>query len=224
MTTGNAGSAPAPQPTVPNYDIHARCYLKRARAQLDAQTPEGIFYAAFELRCGIESRLSQYLAVQEENDGLVKQGWHVARLAARLNEHFGTGDKYVRLIVRQPGGARPYVLLYTPVTKKLVKMCQKLGDLMHIAKQGYRPDDPWWSSTRKWLGEVWVELCKAARGNLLGVPLLNPEDGSMHFNTEPAPDEPFSRHEAAIGPMDQEVRISVSYLDDIPENAYPIYP
>jgi hypothetical protein len=56
------------------YGIHARDYLTRARLRLDEQSPAGLFYAAFELRCGIESRLRQYIEAQRGNAIRIKQG------------------------------------------------------------------------------------------------------------------------------------------------------
>ncbi len=42
------------------YGTHSRGYLARARQRLDEGSFESLFYAAFELRCGIEARLQQY--------------------------------------------------------------------------------------------------------------------------------------------------------------------
>lgn len=42
------------------YSINSKAYLNRARKRLDENTKEGLFYAAFELRSGIASRLLQY--------------------------------------------------------------------------------------------------------------------------------------------------------------------
>lgn len=42
------------------YAIDSRSYLERARKQLDQGTQEGLFYAAFELRCGAEARLHEH--------------------------------------------------------------------------------------------------------------------------------------------------------------------
>ena len=43
------------------YGINAESYLSRARKQLDEGTQNGLFYSAFELRCGVETRLHEYL-------------------------------------------------------------------------------------------------------------------------------------------------------------------
>jgi hypothetical protein len=44
-----------------DYGISSRDYLARARGELVSGRPERLFYAAFELRAGIEQRLHEYL-------------------------------------------------------------------------------------------------------------------------------------------------------------------
>jgi len=43
------------------YNVDSKNYLKRARSQLDSQSYEGLFYAALELRYGIEARIKEFL-------------------------------------------------------------------------------------------------------------------------------------------------------------------
>ena len=47
------------------YKITSRDYLSRARICLDEGSNRFLFYAAFELRCGIEARMREYLEVWE---------------------------------------------------------------------------------------------------------------------------------------------------------------
>ena len=63
------------------YGLHAREYLARARACLAEKSAPSLFWAAFELRCGIEARLQQYVEAQRENTAKIKQGWRIAKLA-----------------------------------------------------------------------------------------------------------------------------------------------
>ena len=42
------------------YGFKSRDYLKRAKARLNEDKGESLFYAALELRCGIEARLHEY--------------------------------------------------------------------------------------------------------------------------------------------------------------------
>src|SRR3990172_841250 len=111
------------------YGLHARDYLARARACLAKGSPAALFYAAFELRGGIEARLQQYLEAQRENTSKIKLGWRVARLARHVERRFMTGDKVVQLTMLDIDGRPFYKLAYTPVTARLQKMGERLGNL-----------------------------------------------------------------------------------------------
>ncbi len=50
---------------IEDYLVNSRNYLLRARKRLDEKTPASLFYAAFELRCGVESRMQEYLDAQD---------------------------------------------------------------------------------------------------------------------------------------------------------------
>ena len=198
------------------YSIHARDYLARARLRLDEQSPERLFYAAFELRCGIESRLQQYIEAQRGNATRIQQGWRIAKLAKDLERHFKTGDKVIRLVMRESDGQPFYVLMYTPVTAQLRKMGEKLGNLMHAPVQYHPPDNPWWEKTRGYLEAVWVEINKATRGNLMGAPLWHRETGQVFVVTEPLLGETPEEHKAAVGRIGRHFVAEVGYFDDIP--------
>ena len=62
-----------------DYRIHSRDYLQRARKRLDSGTPDALFHAAFELRCGIEARMQQYLEAQEHISESLKVSTHTLR-------------------------------------------------------------------------------------------------------------------------------------------------
>lgn len=198
------------------YGIHARDYVARAGARLDERALEALFYAAFELRCGIESRLQQYLEAQQSNTTRIKHGWRVANLAKDLERHFKTGDKVIRIVMRKKDGRPFYVLMYTPVTARLRKMAEKLGALRHALLEYHPPDDAWWQETRDFLETVWSELEKAARGNLMGAPLWRRETGKVSLVTEPLPGETPEEHKAAVGRIGSEFVAEVGYFDEIP--------
>jgi len=198
------------------YGTHARDYLARARSRLDEQSLEGLFYAAFELRCGIESRLHQYLEAQRGNATRIKQGWRIAKLAKNLDRHFKTGDKVIRMAMRESDAQPFYVLMYTPVTTQLRKMGEKLGNLMHVPVQYHPSDDPWWKETRDFLEAVWTEFNKATRGKLLGAPLWHRDRTEFSVVTEPLPGETPDEHIAAIGRIGHTFVAEVTYFDDIP--------
>ncbi len=162
--------------------------------------------------------MHQYLEAQREATAKIKRGWRVAKLAKNLERHFKTGDKIIRMILRKQDGQPFYALLYTPVTSSLRKMAERLGDFMHAPSARHAPDDPWWQETREFLESVWLELEKATRGNLLGVPLRNERTGSMNMVTEPLPGESLDEHGNAIGSVGSIFIAQVEYLDEFPES------
>ena len=59
------------------YGVHSESYLERARKRLDEGTLEGLFYAALELRCGVEARLHQYLEAYKRIALKKKRKWRI---------------------------------------------------------------------------------------------------------------------------------------------------
>lgn len=60
------------------YTVTAACYLDRARAELASDDPARLFYAAFELRAGIEARLKEYLEHALDVPKKQKREWAIA--------------------------------------------------------------------------------------------------------------------------------------------------
>jgi hypothetical protein len=110
------------------YEISARDYLARMQARLADGDRASLFYAAFELRCGIESRLQQYAEVANDITGKKKIGWRVVKLTADIESVFATGDKVVELAF--PGKR----LFFTPVRKSLRKTAEQMGNYLHAMK------------------------------------------------------------------------------------------
>lgn len=64
-----------------SYGTHSKDYLTRARQRLDEGSPESLFYAAFELRCGIEARLQQYEEALANIAKIRRAGWRIPKVA-----------------------------------------------------------------------------------------------------------------------------------------------
>jgi hypothetical protein len=75
-----------------SYEIDSIAYLDRARRCLDEGSREGVFYAAFELCCGTESRLQQYLDPRKDIARHRKQGWKIIGSSCELDRQLGLGD------------------------------------------------------------------------------------------------------------------------------------
>lgn len=131
-----------------------------------------LFYAAFEIRCGVEARMNEYLEVQEHVSKKKKQGWQVAKLAKNIEDAFRTGEKVavIKFVDRKTG--KPEIeVRYTPVRASLRKSVEKLGNYMHCAKKPYELEHSYWKKFREELESAITELEWATSGRLLG-PLL----------------------------------------------------
>src|ERR1700722_9369106 len=99
-----------------SYLCDSRSYLRRACDLLNEKELRFLFYAALELRCGIEARMREYLEVAEQISEKKKQGWRVAELGGNLERAFQTGDKIVEIIIENPEFEGTCKVYYTPVS------------------------------------------------------------------------------------------------------------
>ena len=86
-----------------SYGVSSRSYFRRAEKLLGDSTPESLFYAAFELRCGIEARMQQYLEAQKQISAKKRNGWQIAKLAKNIERIFRTGDKIAKFTFYEKG-------------------------------------------------------------------------------------------------------------------------
>jgi len=203
------------------YGILSESYLARARKQLDEGTLESLFYAAFELRCGVEARLHQYIEAYKRVALMKKRKWRIPELVEDLKKaieagEFPAGDKVVRIdIVGDKEGNIRATFYYTPVTSKLCQMAGKVGNLMHHPQVYRNSHDTWWTETRTFLEEMYVELTKASQGTAIGLPLLNIEErtASLMFEIEgEAVEEKLNK----IGKVGEILIVETHYVDELP--------
>jgi hypothetical protein len=133
------------QPNHPFFAYHhdAYSYVERAQKQLelfDVGNPENLFYAAFELRMGIEARLYDGLrALLQTNVTEEERQRHTKRLETlsrdKLFQKLKTIDENTlqssTLIIGTPGGQSTSVLRYTAVTNQLTKDWEQVSKLLH---------------------------------------------------------------------------------------------
>jgi hypothetical protein len=98
-----------------SYNIDSISYLRRGRARLDEGTRESLFYAAYELRCGTESRLQDYLDAREDIAKRKKQGWKIMGSAKELDRILSLGDTIFEASLLDEHDERTVALYYTPV-------------------------------------------------------------------------------------------------------------
>jgi hypothetical protein len=199
-----------------SYPCDSRSHLKRAHELLNEGELSALFYVAFELRCGIESRLQEYLEVAEEISEKKKQGWQIAKLNKNLERAFKIGDRVVEIIIEHPQIDGVCKIFYTPVSATLRKQAQQLGDYLHVMKVHRPPTDKWWDSFRELLQATCDELAIATRGIMLGPPIVSPDRKSMktHFQSGVYPeiDEVLKK----IGKIGERAKLSINYLDKLP--------
>jgi hypothetical protein len=199
------------------YRVDSHSYLERARERLNEERLDFLFYAALELRCGIEARLQEYLEAQKHIAECRRSGWRIPKLAKNIERAFQLGDKIARVtILDQNTKEKIATFIYTPVTAELQKNGQRLGNLLHALKHARPFDDPWWSETRKFLNNVQAQLAVAVSGTLLGPMIWNPKTGEAIMRHELAIGEDSKPLMERIGGVGDQVVIKVDYLGQMP--------
>lgn len=199
------------------YRVDANSYLERARERLHDDRLDSLFYAALELRCGIESRLQEYLEAQEHIAECRRSGWRIPKLGKNIARAFQLGDKIARVTIFDPSTKEEITsLIYTPVTSELQKNGQRLGNLLHALKRPRPFDDPWWKETREFLEKVTAQLAVAVSGTLLGPMIWNPKTGEAIMRQEIALGQDPKPLIEKIGKIGARCVIKVEYLEQVP--------
>lgn len=202
------------------YSISSRDYLKRAEGRIRDGSQEALFYAAFELRCGIESRMQEYLNVWEHIAQSKKKGWRIAELSKNIESAFRSGDNVVRwAVMDRETGALTVCLYHTPVTRELRKLGEKLGNYMHSMKTFRPAGDPWWDAFRRDLERTVTALRAANVGTLLGPPLMKTGTREISMNIEILPG--LDQGALDKGLVGQSVVVDIKYLPKLPDVLEP---
>ncbi len=197
------------------YGTSSRDYLKRARARLGDNEPSALIYAALELRCGVEARMTEYLDVQTHLSKKKKKSWQLAKLGRHVEAAFKIGDKIVRWAVHdKKSGELIACFYYTPVTSRLRKSAEKLGHYLHSMKQFKPFGDPYWRTLRDKLEDVTKQLELANKGTLLGPPLMKRGTGDIRMVLELPPE--FDANEIMKKLYQEEIIVKVSYIQSFP--------
>jgi len=196
-----------------DYSVTSRCYLSRALERLRSSRRDELFYAALEIRCGVEARLQEYLHPHEFIPIGKRNDWHAGKLHTTAEQAFRTGDKVQRVRIYE-GDRHLATLYYVPVTARLRKIAEKLGDYLHAAKKHYPPADEYWETFRALLEEGANLLAEATDGTLLGPVLVNKRTGLASM-----PTELLSEPEGSTNPLLQlkgkSVQVEITYYDSL---------
>ena len=171
------------------HEVWSGAFLERARANLakfDSQDDaSALFYAALELRYGIEKRLYEYINSAMEmakRESKAHREYAATKLLKRYLEEFPDGACEQTLTMAPNDGGPGLIIRYTPVTKELATNHGRLGELLHAAFFEQHPF--WWvrerlspegqslTDVRAFLQIVFDQLAEANSGELLSPPVF----------------------------------------------------
>jgi hypothetical protein len=193
------------------YDVSARGYLARAKEQLLQNSSQSLFYAAFELRCCVETRQEEYATEIAYIKTKIKP-WKIGATAKQLEKMFDS-SKIARVTISR-GNSEIFTLYHTPVSKRLSNASERLGELLHRMEKFKADDDPFWSHTRRQIGIVYRDAWYACQGQLLMPPLGDSKTGSIPFKISEPPDR---LKEFLQGVEGNPFLTEIAYLDQAPE-------
>lgn len=167
-----------------DYNIDSLSFIERAKMQLakfdNEENISCLLYAAFELRMGIESRLYEIIDAYPEED-TSKLKLNKKFIATKLLKDLlsiNPDANSESMIALSINGNQQEFYRFTPVTKKLVSLHGKLGDMLHFNLfrdtpewYGKKPNEDGKKYTllkhRDFLDEVVEELFNCSSGDLL---------------------------------------------------------
>jgi hypothetical protein len=178
-------------PYIGDYCTASFCFLERARKQIelfDSGCIESLFYAALELRTGIEARLFEYLDASTKNRkkfcDLTKE-YIATKLLKKLSAMDANSEKHATILLGKDRQNLQCVLEYTPVTKQLASYHGMLGEILHF--KFFKNNREWYLNSRlfekykvrslldyrDFIEQIAQELEAATRGDLLKHPVFD---------------------------------------------------
>lgn len=196
-----------------NFDTHSRAFLSRARQHLARFEADGqvqnFYYAALELRFGIEARLNEYLAPALKVTGKEPKDlteYVAIKLLKKLAAIDPTSEQPTTLRVNSEQADNSLVAHYTPVSRRLAIIHGMLGELLHykffVKNEHWLLRKPLGGSAHRsipdfvvLLNEAVAELEQATTGKLLANPkfttfieeVLSDEAGIFEWTMIPNP-------------------------------------
>ena len=196
-----------------SYGVDPDAYLVRARRCLQSESPEMLFYAAFELRCCVEARQNEYLAAQRKFVRRSLKTWKAGPRSKVLNEIFSS-ERIAELIYRFDD-AEARAFYYVPITKQMLRQYGRLGDVLHLMKDYRPPNHRWWSDTRERLLETYRSAWVLCQGELLTPPFINKDTGEVELTSRIPSDDPTGITDR-LSRLGESFTMSVDYLKEPP--------
>lgn len=157
-------AVPATAQPVSRYGVGSDAYLARAKLRLEEKTAEALFYAAFELRCYVEARQDDYLDAQKEYARSIPKSYKIGAQGKVLERIFDS--KQIQSFAFAISDSEVFKGYHVPVSPKLRKESEWLGNLLHAQMKFYPADDPWWRTTRERVLALYRLAWTCAQGNL----------------------------------------------------------
>ncbi|MDO9467989.1 MAG: hypothetical protein Q7J36_11880 [Thiobacillus sp.] len=197
------------------YSTASTDYLDRMKALLDEGSEASLFYAALELRCGVEARLREYIETIDHIPKAQKKEWAVAKLGRSIESAYRSGDKIMIFTIIFPEDGAQLQLMYVPVSKRLQDIANRLGDYLHVPKSDVAENQAWWKQLKELLTEAYPLLKLATSGELIGLPLIHHPTNRLNARVLISGDDP--RH-ALLPRITQGAQhtLKVEYIEPIP--------
>ena len=129
-----------------------------------------LFYAALEIRSGVEARLQEYLSFQEQLPINQREEWNVTKLHRSTSGVFKIEDQVAKVAIFSfDDDVTPIITLYyTPVTTRLKSLAERFNNYLHASKQFHDDSPPYWGQFRTELAEAIKLLNDATFGTMMG--------------------------------------------------------
>ena len=150
------------------YAVRASDYLVRAQHErwIDTSRP---FYAALELRCGVEARLHEY------RDAINKRQrdntWQVRLLKRDVESIVDKFEKPVTIHFHAPQSGGEFPLKYVPISDELKSIVEHLGDYLHCIAATKLQRPGFWAEFLALIDRGIALLSDAVSGDLLAPPM-----------------------------------------------------
>lgn len=132
--------------------VSAISYLERAKQLLRSGEKDKFFYAALELRCGVEARLKEHAAVAVGVSKTQLAQYQIRKLSKTVHEAFGLGDTILFIFLELVDG-RAAQFTYAPVTTQLQNIASRLGEYLHAMPHEKVTSAGFWEEFRAQLTE-----------------------------------------------------------------------
>lgn len=197
------------------YFVSPQAYLSRAREQLLIGSAQCLFYAAFELRCFVESRQDEYLEAQREYASSVPKSWKIGAQGKALEAIFENAN--IQQITWVVGDETVYEAHYVPVSAHLRNAVQRFGELLHAATNPLASDNSWWEKTAVDVHNAYELAWQCNRGRLLSPMCMVDGHAVGKMMVDPINEEAY---EKLVANMKAGTRglLKVDYLDVVPDD------